>query len=117
MPKINGFEFKRKDTNSRAGGVGFYIRTSINYRIRPDLDLNVNNTEDLWLEITVEKNKKVYVAVLYRHPRHNYNDFQLALLHSIEKLNKTNSNFYIFGDQNINLLRYHSNNSVKTYKP
>ena len=115
MPKINGFKFKRKDTNSRAGGVGFYIRTSINYKIRPDLDLNVKDTEDLWLEITLEKNKKMYVAVLYRHPRHNYNDFQFALLHSIEKLNKNNSNFYIFGDQNINLLRYHSNNSVKTY--
>ena len=58
IPKIPGFKFKRKDSISRAGGVGFYVRTSINCEIRHDLNLNVNDTEDLWLEITTEKHKK-----------------------------------------------------------
>ncbi|CAH3129152.1 unnamed protein product, partial [Porites lobata] len=44
--QIPGYEFIRRDRNRQGGGVGFYIKTSINFGVRSDLnapsDLNCN---------------------------------------------------------------------------
>jgi exonuclease III len=47
---IVGYEIVRKDRNRNGGGVAIYIRNSINYKIRNDLqpeDLEIKNYRDL----------------------------------------------------------------------
>ena len=51
---ISGYEIIRRDreTNGRfGGGVSFYVRTNINYSLRPDL--SINQLENLCIEIRV----------------------------------------------------------------
>ena len=43
------YEITRRDRNRNGGGVCFYIKTSINFVIRHDL--NMNDLENLCLEI------------------------------------------------------------------
>ena len=46
---ITGYEITRRDRNRNGGGVCFYVKTSINFVIRRDL--NLNDLENLCLEI------------------------------------------------------------------
>ena len=36
-----GYEFIRRDRNRQGGGVGFYIKTSINFAVRSDLNVPI----------------------------------------------------------------------------
>ena len=41
---IPGYELIRRDRNRNGGGVDFYIKTSINFVVRPDINvLNLEN--------------------------------------------------------------------------
>ena len=50
---IPGYKFIRRDRNRQGGGVGFYIKTSINFEICSNL--NVPNLENLCIEIRDRK--------------------------------------------------------------
>ena len=61
------YTFLRKDSPTCAGGVDFYIKGNLQYRIRNDLSLNVQHCEDLWIELKTKK-ENLILAVIYRHP-------------------------------------------------
>ena len=105
----------RKDSPSAAGGVGIYVKTELEVTIADGLNLNIDECEDLWLQVKLLNNKQFTTAAIYRHPRHNFEQFQYALLNSIEKLNKLNYKYYILGDFNLNLLQYHNDPKIKLY--
>ena len=63
---IPGYEITRRDRNKNGGGVCFYIKTSINFVIRRDLNLNV--LENLCLEIQKPCSKPFLVVTWYRPP-------------------------------------------------
>ena len=44
---IPNYKFLRNDSNTRAGGVGLYIKDTIKSRVRDDLLLNSQQCEDL----------------------------------------------------------------------
>ena len=52
---------------------------------------------------------------MYRHPNCNYEDFQDKLDATIAKLSATRSKYYICGDFNIDLLKYHEDKRVEAY--
>ena len=114
IPSTDGYDFIRNDCKSTKGGAGIFVKHDLEYSLREDLLLNVNDCENVWLEVNV-KNTKFIVASLYRHPRYNFTDYQSALVRSLEIINKTKINYYIFGDMNINLQRYNINDSVRYY--
>ena len=45
------YTFLRKDSPTNAGGVGLYIKQSMQFRLRNDLSLNLQHCEDLWIEL------------------------------------------------------------------
>jgi hypothetical protein len=64
---IPGYEIIRRDrmTNGRfGGGVCFYVRTSVNYCIRSDF--NIDHLENLCIEIRKPNSKPFLVATWYR---------------------------------------------------
>jgi len=67
--------FVRNDSPTCAGGVGFYIKNNMQYRLRTELSLNIQQCEDLWLEIET-RNSKIVLAVIYRHPSKEILTFQ-----------------------------------------
>ena len=100
------------NTNSKTTAGGLLVRQSINYKMRDDLRLNIEECEDIWIEIGNNHNSQIFGAV-YRHPRHNYLQFQNVFKNTIDKLNKNKEKYYIAGDFNINLINYSRSNPVK----
>ena len=60
---MNGFS---KDRNRSGGGIGFFIRDTINYRLR--FDLNDADIEILTIEIRKNKVKPFLIPTWYRPP-------------------------------------------------
>ena len=65
---LNGYKFVRRDRNcSRGGGIAFYVKNHINFKIIP-LDIqNSNEIENRWIEIKIGLFRLV-LGVVYRVP-------------------------------------------------
>ena len=112
---IDGYEFEPCFSNTQAGGVGVYIGNYLDSNIRRDLKLNLDHCEDVWVEIQSNKRKSIIVSAIYRHPKQNFLKFQESFMKTIDGLNKNKMLYYLFGDWNINLIKYNEKNSVKFY--
>ena len=56
---IYGYNFIHHDSKTCAGGVAFYVEESLKYVQSIKTSLNLDNVEDLWIELTI--NKKTYL--------------------------------------------------------
>ena len=112
-PYITGYDFINKNSLTNAGGVGFFIKSNLSFKIVNTYDLKLPDCEDLWIEVFINKTKKITIAVIYRHPNSNLNDFKCKMEQAVEMLNQNNSSYVLCGDYNINLLKH--NNFVNDY--
>ena len=89
----------RKDRPTRGGGVAIYVKESIYYKRRPDLELP--GLEAVWAQVTV-KNKSYLVGTFYRSDTclHYWELIDNSIALAID----TNINVIALGDFNINLL-------------
>ena len=121
---IDGYEFEPCFSPTQAGGVGVYVANYLEYSVRRDLALNLDHCEDLWIEICThaktkhtkfKDNKKIVVGIIYRHPGSQYKRFCETLCKNIDTINKSNKNFVIMGDVNVNLNKYNVVGTVTDY--
>ena len=107
MVDIDGFKFvyKRRDTRV-GGGVGIYVSTNLNFKLRPDLNIDDENiAESLFVEIIRPKGNTI-IGVIYRPPGQNVNLFLDAYNKILDKISLTNKTVYIMGDFNLDLMNY-----------
>ena len=100
---IPHYNFLHNDSPTNAGGVGLYIKDTLQFRLRDDLSLNLPNCEDLWIQIKC-KMSDIILAVIYRHPNKKISSFQNKICDRISSLESNKSNYVICGDININTL-------------
>ena len=101
---LPGYRFFRNDSPTLTGGVGLYLKETLQYRVRNDLPLEANKCEDLWIEIESKQgNKSLIVAVVYRHPNISIFSFQNKLFDTLMKLENQSITYIISGDINLNL--------------
>ena len=96
---LKGYTWVSRDRNGFGGGVGFYIKNSINFHVRSDL--NRDNIEFLTIEISKDKIKPFLISTWYRPPNSPidlFNKFESILRHIEEKES------IILGDLNCDLL-------------
>ena len=110
---LKGYDFIEKCGQGSAGGVGFFIKENLQYKLVNNINLNLASCEDIWIEIILPKNKKITLGAIYRHPSYNFNDFQENFLKIIDKLSKQNKQFMVGGDLNIDLSSHQ--NSILSY--
>jgi hypothetical protein len=77
------------------------IRSNLNFRIREDLANN--DLEILIIEISNPRSRPFLVGTLYRHPSSSQQLFTL-FEEIIDKIDAENSELYLLGDLNCNLL-------------
>ena len=114
---IDGYNFTHSDSSSRAGGVGLYIKDSLTFTLKEELDLNINLVENIWIQIKTFDNKKpITIRVVYPHPLYiaeQLESFSKAMEELFSKLSSNYKEFYIIGDLNIDLLKAYSNSFIK----
>ena len=123
---IDGYHhlvYKSRSNNVQGGGVGIYVKNNLNFVINDVLSIFVDRIfESLFIEVKFNSSKFV-IGSVYRpgtqHPtfsiQEQFTQF-CDLFSSISDyiINK-NLSSYIFGDFNLDCLKYGSNNSVTEY--
>ena len=108
---ISGYEIFRRDRsiNGRhGGGVCFYVRSTINYT--PRLDLNIDHLENLCIEIRKPRAKPFLVITWYRPPDSTVDTFS-CFETLVGKLDAGDLESYLMGDINVNFAAPHSDNN------
>ena len=113
--KLSWYHFYHKDTTTRWGGVGFFIKESLSISISKEFDLNIPNCEDMWIQLDLGNNKKCVVRVIYRHPKQKLSEFCKSFESTIEKLSSRKLMYYIGGDFNADSLKSNSDINIKGF--
>ena len=87
MVNIKGYTFIRKNSLTNAGGAALYIKSELMFRERPDLNLNDDDVEDLWVELSSPFKESIIVGTIHFHPNNSVNEFSRNLENTIIKLN------------------------------
>lgn len=97
---INGYTVVRRDRNRHGGGVCIYIRNTLSFNIRDDLEHS--DLEALFIDILLPKSKPILCGVIYRPPKQTdfYNILETVLL-SCSSFNSQEN--VILGDFNTNV--------------
>nr|CAH7746630.1 unnamed protein product [Callosobruchus chinensis] len=100
---IDGYEFYRRDRAGRGGGVGFYVKNSLQCNILDFRMENAGNLEYLWLNVKFS-GKKICFCVIYRPPRSKLQDCLQYLDSVLPKCLVEFDNIILLGDFNSNFL-------------
>ena len=104
--EISGYNFEYVSSEAKCGGVGIYIKKSLDYIKRDDLAFSRKEIgETVFLEITQKKKKNILIGCLYRHHT-DLNHFNSSYLEKLmANINKQkNKPCILMGDFNVNLL-------------
>ena len=107
IKNLPGYDFISKNSSSNSGGVAFFIAKKISFMLKTYC-LNVDNCEDIWIEIKLPSKKRMTIGTIYRHPGHNFYEYQNSIVNLINSLNNNNKIYVFGGDLNINLLKDNS---------
>ena len=78
------------------------ILNNCSFEIIHKYNLNIQGCEDLWIELTINKDKRL-IGVIYRHPNNSYVQKFLSMLNSnLQELTLNNKNCYVLGDLYLN---------------
>ena len=83
--QMHGYTFFHCDSTTKAGGVGAYIKNTIDAKHIQEFSKSFDGCESLWIEVGLNK-KNVIVGVVYRHPHNNMNVFQESIMQTLHKL-------------------------------
>ena len=86
---------------TRAGGVAIFIREELQCQQLSAIKIKADGCEDVWVELKINNNESLVVGSVYRHASTNIKSFEDAFFH-VFKTFKTNQNYVVLGDFNIN---------------
>ena len=104
--------------NRRGGGVSIFIKETIKYKTRSDLDRFDEHFETLFIEIDstcFNTKKSIIIGVVYRMPDTSieiFNDYMSDVLGTIEREHKL---CYLLGDYNIDLLQHDTHRPTSSW--
>ena len=119
MYQIPGYTFFSlvRQVKKRGGGVGFYVKDTLNCSIKSGLSCSNTNIEILVIEVSkkMSKNHTTYLmGVIYRPPNTNSQLFNMELSNILTKMNHYQDNekrkktlSILIGDLNFDLLSVH----------
>ena len=111
---VNGYNFEKRDrSNGRGGGVALYIRNSINYIRRTDLESDT--LENIVIEIVLKTSKNFFVTTLYNPPRsskYSQSNFDEVFDESLKRFSSHEA--ILLGDLNVNFLKPSDNKAIKS---
>ena len=76
LHNLPGYNFISKDSNSKCGGCALFIKDNYKYNILNEYNLYADSCEDIWIDLELPGNKTIIIGNIYRHPNHNFNQFE-----------------------------------------
>ena len=102
----------------KGGGVGISLDNNIPYQIRPDIFLNDDIFESIFIEIDkdiFQRGKNIIIGVIYRPPGTDLPTFNDSMSLMLSGLIRENKYSYLMGDYNINLLHYENHQHTSDF--
>ena len=96
----------------REEGVCIFIRNSIDFKKRKDLNISKNDSETISIEI-FNKIKNISLSSVCRPPDFCLKEFKSSLKPIFENIHRKNKDLHLAGDFYINVLDYENNVKVK----
>ncbi len=124
LPNYSPLKFKTRSDGVQGGGVGIYFKKHLSYNILEEKSIFVDRViETIFAEVQTCNNNKIIIASIYRpcvnHPTlssleqfHYFIDMFTNILNSYTE---QKTPVYIFGDFNLDALKYNINNKVTEY--
>ena len=113
---IEGYNFFHTDSLTNAGGAALYIANNLKVIPRPDIKFDLELVESCWVQIDAGKNNKtLIIGCIYKHPTCNLEQFRNQLSNIIKILNPNSHEIYIFGDINIDFLKYSEHSQTEEF--
>ena len=100
------------DLKDHGGGISIFVKESLRYKVREDLNVILPYIETLFIELTIN-NKLYMIGVIYCVPNTSVNDFNDSLNGIVEPL-KNNYEIILVGDFNICLMK--EDNHTDTFR-
>ena len=114
-PILPGYVYINGQLSKRVGGVGFFVKDNLKFKICNNYTLNLKDVEDLYIEIINPSGRNTLIGIVYRHPRStSAKAFQDRFQNFILEIIKLKKNFFLFGDFNINLLHKSTHDYVSS---
>ncbi len=118
LPGYHELIARSRDDGPR-GGVGLFIKQTLNYKIREDISVFISHIfESLFIEIVNENERNMIVGVIYRPNTEPYADidiFSSNMEEIMETIHSEGKTCLIGGDMNIDLIRFASHSKTSDY--
>ena len=85
---IPGYNFLSQPSSTNAGGVGFYVKSSLNHTLRQEFTTTHVDFQALWIEIQCDGQQNLICGVLYRHPNGSFETFMDYVNSTVEKIHQ-----------------------------
>jgi len=111
---IPGYNFFAKSrTHKSGGGVGIYVLSSIQCKIRSDICFkSADFAESVFVELSTSR---VIIGCVYKPPDTHVEQFTAAFDSILSELNNCRLSTYIAGDFNIDILKYNSHSATTDF--
>ena len=115
--------YKLRHSSTQGGGVGIYVKKELNFSVNAELSVFADRIfESIFINISFNS-KKFTIGSVYRpgtqHPTLSANEQFLQFLNLFsslsDQLNNSSNTVFIFGDLNIDCLKYGHVNNVTEY--
>ena len=112
---ITGYDFIHRVSITKARGVGFYIKQSLSYKQKSDININLSFVENMWIEVRTN-NEPIVIGVIYQHPTtlvNDYESFSTNLCDIFADLRDNSNAFHANGDYNTDLMQINGNHNFR----
>lgn len=113
FPGYAGFHLTR-ESSRRGGGVAVYVGNNLNAKIIPDMSINHDACETLFVRVN-NNQQNFIVSSCYRPPSSNFNVFNSLFEEKLRSLNTNTCDLVVCGDFNLDLLEIDSNLSSSEF--
>ena len=114
--RLHGYKsFHQTRDGRKGGGLCIFLRNTLSYKIRSDLNMNSDAIECLCLEISTKTSKNLILSLNYRPPNGDSTLFEKHMKSILSKNKATKKEVILIGDFNMNLLDFDKNKRVQSF--
>ena len=108
--KLKNYNFINLNcSNKNGGGIGIYVKEGLKYKLRADININLETAiESIFIQLVTPVGKNMIIGVIYRPPSNKIDLFENEMNQILRKLDKENKIGFLLGDFNVDLLKSES---------